>query len=101
MKKPDNPSNKNDIKEKVAVALKYDGVTAPKITAKGEDAIADEIIAIAEEHGIHLHEDRELVKFLSEFELNEEIPETLYRVVAEIIAFAYMLKGKFPDGYSK
>lgn len=100
MKKPKNSQKNNSENEKVAVALKYDGITAPKVTAKGEDAIADEIIAIAEEHGIHLHEDRELVKFLSEFELNEEIPETLYRVVAEIIAFAYMLKGKFPENYS-
>ncbi|THB66199.1 MAG: flagellar biosynthesis protein FlhB [Gammaproteobacteria bacterium] len=87
-------------KRKLAVALKYDGVNAPKVTAKGEDELAEEILRIAKENEVHLHEDVELVKFLSTFELHDEIPETLYRVVAEIIAFAYMLKGKVPEEFN-
>ena len=37
--------------KKVAVALLYDKIKAPKITAKGRDTLAEEIIAIAEEAG--------------------------------------------------
>ncbi len=93
MKKPE--------KEPIAIALKYDGATAPKITAKGSDALADAIIQIAEEHGVPLHNDPELSKFLATFDVGDEIPEMLYRVVAEVIAFAYIIKGKFPEGFSQ
>ena len=84
-----------------AIALKYDEISAPKLTAKGEDAIADEIMRIAEEHGIPLYENSELVSILSKLELGEEIPEVLYRVIAEIIAFAYHLQGKTPQGFGQ
>ena len=30
-------------------------------------------------------------------DLNEEIPETLYRVIAEILAFAFNLEGRTPE----
>lgn len=91
MKKPEPP---------IAIALKYDGASAPKITAKGNDSLAEAIIEIAEEHGVPLHNDPELSKFLATFDVGDEIPEMLYRVVAEVIAFAYIVKGKFPEGFS-
>lgn len=84
---------------KLAVALQYDGVSAPKVTAKGSGDLAEQIMAIAEENGIPLHNDLELVKFLASFGLGDEIPPALYRVVAEVIAFAYMVRGKFPDNW--
>ena len=40
-----------------AVALLYDRIKAPKVTAKGKDALADEIISIAEEAGVAISED--------------------------------------------
>ena len=86
-------------KQTKAIALKYDEVNAPKLTAKGESAIADEIIKIAEEFGVPLYENSELVNILAKLELGDEIPEVLYRVIAEIIAFAYHLQGKTPEGF--
>ena len=83
----------------LAVALKYDGKNAPTVTAKGVDEIAEQIIAIAKKFQVPLTENRELVSLLSTLELGEEIPEALYLAVAEIIAFAYMLKGKVPEGF--
>ncbi len=80
-----------------AVALKYDGKNAPKVTATGEGSLADEIIRIAREAGVPLYENPELVGVLSQLDLGEEIPETLYRVIAEIIAFAYYIQGKTPS----
>jgi len=86
--------------KKLAVALEYDGDNAPKITAKGTNDLAEQIIALAEQHGIPLQEDKKLVSVLAEIDLGDEIPESLYRAVAEVIAFAYILTGKFPKGFN-
>lgn len=83
-----------------AIALKYDEVSAPKLSAKGEAEIAEEIIRIAEAHGVPLYENSELVGILAKLELGDEIPEILYRTIAEVIAFAYYLQGKVPGGHS-
>lgn len=80
----------------LAVALHYDEVNAPKVTAKGENEIAQKIYEIARHHNVPLQENHELVRLLSKIELGEQIPEVLYLAVAEIIAFAYYLKGKVP-----
>ena len=78
------------------VALRYEGVGAPRITAKGEGLVAEKILELAREHHIPLHEDPNLVAVLAKLELGDEIPVALYRAVAEVIAFAYMISGKVP-----
>ncbi len=83
-----------------AVALKYDGKQAPKVTAKGEEALAREIVAIAEEHGIPLYHDEKLARTLARMDLGSEIPKELYITIAEIIAFAYKLQGRVPEGFT-
>ncbi len=83
----------------LAVALQYDGENAPKVTAKGAGDVAEQILAIAREHDVPLQDNPELVKLLSKIELGDQIPEALYLAVAEVIAFAYMLKGKVPKGH--
>jgi flagellar biosynthesis protein len=82
-----------------AVALYYDGKNAPHISAKGTGKIAEEIIAIAQEHGVPLCDNSTLVDLLVTLELGDEIPEALYIAVAYIIAFAYQLEGKTPDAW--
>ena len=79
----------------IAVALKYDGKNAPKVTAKGSGLTAEQILQIAELHGIPQTEP-ELAKILAQIPLGDEIPNELYVAVAEIIAFAYFLSGKTP-----
>lgn len=93
-----NTSN-NQPESSLAVALKYDGENAPVVTAKGSQELAEQIIEIAKKHQVPLTENKELVSLLSTLELGDEIPEMLYIAVAEIIAFAYMLKGKVPEGF--
>ncbi|MEW8229522.1 MAG: EscU/YscU/HrcU family type III secretion system export apparatus switch protein [Candidatus Thiodiazotropha endolucinida] len=83
----------------LAIALIYDGENAPRLTAKGRGELADRILALADEHAIPLHEDAELAALLAQIPLGDEIPESLYRAVAEVIAFAYLLSGKLPPGY--
>lgn len=93
MKNVVNPSN-------IAVALTYDGHSAPTIVAKGSGNLAEEIIALAIESGVPLDNNPELVKLLSSIPLGNEIPEALYVAVAEVIAFAYLLSDNIPDGFS-
>ncbi len=80
-----------------AVALTYDGCHAPFVSATGNSDIAEEILRIAKEHEIPIYENPELVDVLSRLELGDEIPELLYRTIAEIISFVYLLKDKTPD----
>ncbi|VVN45786.1 EscU/YscU/HrcU family type III secretion system export apparatus switch protein [Pseudomonas fluorescens] len=90
MKTPDSPRQ--------AIALTYDGSHAPTLAAKGDEALAEAILKIAREYEVPIYENAELVKLLARMELGESIPEALYRTIAEIIAFAWSLKGKFPEG---
>jgi flagellar biosynthesis protein len=78
--------------EELAVALYYDGDRAPKITATGSEEIARQIIALAVEHEVPIYENPELVTLLATLELGDEIPEILYRTIAELICFAYEVK---------
>lgn len=82
-----------------AIALEYDGANAPRVSALGHDALAEQIIAIAREHEVPLLENPELAGLLAQLDLGDEIPEALYRCVAQIIAFAYRLRGRCPPGW--
>lgn len=79
-----------------AVALRYDAArdSAPRVIAKGERLVAERIIEIAREHGIHVHEDPDLVAVMSRLDVDTEIPEELYRAVAEVLAFVYRLNNQ-------
>jgi flagellar biosynthesis protein len=84
----------------LAVALLYDGENAPRITAKGRGQLARQILELANQHGIPLEDDPELAAILAQIPLGEEIPESLYRAIAEVIGFAYLVSGKYPPGFS-
>ncbi len=64
---------------------------APKVTAKGQGKLADKILAMAREHHIPIHKDKALLEALYRLDVNEEIPEELYQVVAEVLAFIYRM----------
>lgn len=76
-----------------AVALRYDASKdrAPKVLAIGKGTIAAEILRLAEEYRIPLHEDPKLSELLAKLEINSEVPAELYALVAEILAFVYKL----------
>lgn len=79
-----------------AIALEYDGASAPRISALGQDALAEEIIALAREHGVPLLENAELAALLAQLDLGDEIPRPLYVAVAHVLAFAWAVAGKEP-----
>jgi len=76
---------------KKAVALKYspEEGQAPVITAKGKGFVAEAIIAKAREHDVPIQEDHSLVEVLSKLDIDQEIPQELYQLVAEVLSFIY------------
>ncbi len=81
---------------KRATALKYDPTknNAPQLVASGEGYLAEKIINIAESEGVFVYHDPDLARVLSRLNLYQEIPEELYKTVAEVLAFIQMLGDK-------
>ncbi|MBR1671340.1 MAG: flagellar biosynthesis protein FlhB [Fretibacterium sp.] len=80
---------------RLAIALSYDRqlMGAPQVIAKGSDFLAQRIREIARANGVPIIENKPLAWALYEnVEVGEEIPEDLYRGVAEILAMVYRLK---------
>ena len=77
-----------------ATALRYGGENAPKVVATGAGLIAERILERAREAGVPVRRDPALVEALGKLELGEEIPEPLYRAVAEALAWAYSLDAR-------
>lgn len=77
----------------IALAYRRDEMAAPQVVAKGAGHIAERIKAIAQEHGIPLVENKPIAQQLYKtVDLGETIPETLYKAVAEILAYIYKLE---------
>ncbi|WMW82326.1 flagellar biosynthesis protein FlhB [Undibacterium cyanobacteriorum] len=83
-----------------AVALKYtEGNGAPRVVAKGADALAAKIRELASEHKVPILEAPPLARALyAHTELGDQIPETLYAAVAEILAYVFQLRSYLKHG---
>lgn len=81
---------------KKAVALRYDKdkENAPRVVAKGQGNTAENIIKIAELHNLPIRKDEDLVELLSKVELDKEVPQALYKAVAEVFSFIYKVTKK-------
>lgn len=80
-----------------AVALKYDNnnMGAPRVVAKGADFLAARIREVANENGVQIVEDPPLARTLFfNVEIDMEVPENLYKAVAQVLAYVFSLKGK-------
>jgi flagellar biosynthesis protein len=83
---PDQPARRR------ATALSYEhGALAPKVTATGSGLVAERIIAVAREAGVPVRSDPALAEALAALDLGADIPEALWRAVAEALAWAYRL----------
>ncbi len=78
-------------KDLIAVALRYDQQSdeAPILAAKGRGYLAQQIIALAREHGVEIRKDEDLAALLSRLEIDAPIPLEAYAAVAEILAYVY------------
>lgn len=83
---------------KSALSLQYikGSDNAPKVTAKGQGWVAEKIIAMAEDKNIPIKKDKDLIELLGKIDVGQEIPEALYKVVAELLAWVYQLNNEYP-----
>lgn len=80
-----------------ACAIKYDKevASAPLLVAKGADYVAAKIKEAAKDNGIPIVENKPLARMLYyNVDLEQEIPEELYQMTAEVLAYVYGLQGK-------
>ncbi len=81
-----------DKEVKKVTAISYDEHdAAPKIVAKGQGFIAENILKKSEEYDIPVIKDDRLLKMLDNINIGDYIPEELYEVVAEVLAFVVRL----------
>ncbi len=79
----------------LAIAIQYrpDSMAAPVVVAKGADFIAEQIRKVAQENNVPLIENKPLAQVLYKIvKVNAMVPESLYRAVAEVLAFVYEQK---------
>ena len=82
----------------IAVALQYEQGkdAAPRVTAKGQGAVAERIVEMAKAHGVAVESNAVLAEALSRVEVDQQIPQELYRAVAEVIVFVMRLSQHGP-----
>jgi flagellar biosynthetic protein FlhB len=78
----------------ISVAISYDNekMDAPVVLAKGAEELAFKIREIAREHEVPLVENVMVARALYEVEIGDAIPESMFKAVAEILAYVYGLK---------
>jgi flagellar biosynthetic protein FlhB len=82
-----------------AVALKYESgkMAAPVCVAKGVDAVALRIRAVAEENDVPVVENPPLARALyAAIDIDEPVPPEHFKAVAQVIGYVFKLRGKIP-----
>lgn len=87
-------------KASAAVAISYnEEKKSPFVSALGYESRAQAIIDMAKELGVYVHKDPVLLNELKALKEGEQVPEQLFQIIAEILAFSYLLQGKTPESY--
>jgi len=87
-------------KASAAVAISYnEEKKSPFVSAIGYESRAQAIIDMAKEIGVYIHKDPVLLNELKALKEGEQVPEQLFQIIAEILAFSYLLQGKTPESY--
>ncbi|MDR1117343.1 MAG: EscU/YscU/HrcU family type III secretion system export apparatus switch protein [Oscillospiraceae bacterium] len=94
---------KSDKRGKRAAAIKYDPAdhSAPVLAAFGEGFVAEKIIEAAEEAGVPVMPDPDLASMLARLSIGDEIPPSLYEVVAKVLLFVSELDRDYGDKLRK
>jgi flagellar biosynthesis protein len=79
-----------------AIAIEYGNNPTPIVVAKGKDEFAQQIIDAAVAAGVPIKKDEELTALLGLLDVDEDIPRSLYALVAEVLVYTYWLKGMKP-----
>ena len=92
----DNQNQTNEtenIADKQAVALKYDMQkdSAPRVVAKGKGHTAEHILEAAQKSSVPVYQNKTLVNMLMALDIDREIPPELYKAIAEVMAYVYIM----------
>ena len=80
--------SRSETRAKKAVALQYGpGDAAPVIVASGMGYMAEKIVETAADCGVPIYEDNSLSTILTQLQLGQEIPESLYQAIVEIYVY--------------
>lgn len=82
---------RDDRRNLQASALGYDRGRdrAPRVLARGGGDVARNIVAAAQQHGIPIERDPDLLQCLGPLAIGAEVPVAAYEAVAQILAFLY------------
>lgn len=90
------------MEEKQAVSVSYnENIGLPEIVSKAKNLEAEELIKMAEEVGTYIHKDPVLLSYLDNLKVGNTIPKELYAIMAEILAYTYVLQGKTPEQWKR
>ncbi len=85
-------------KYRKGVALGYsNGDNAPKVIASARGILVEKLLEIAERYNITVYKDADLAEALSVLDTGMEVPEHLFRAVAEVLAYCYRVNSEFRD----
>ena len=82
-----------------AVALRYDGGnnSAPIVVASGMGYLAEKILEVASDNGVPVYEDNSLATMLSQLQLGQQIPDSLFQAIVEIYVYFLNFDPNDPD----
>ena len=80
--------------ENKGIALKYSG-EIPKILAIARGELLKHLLKLAKENNITIYKEPDLAEILSKLEIGSEIPEDLYKAVAEVLSYCYSINSDF------
>lgn len=89
------------MKKAIGIGYEKGKDSAPRVVTRGEGALAEKIIEIANEYGIYVKEDKTLAEILYKLDISQEIPEELYNVIAEIFLYVYKIDKKMGENKEK
>ncbi len=81
----------------LAVAIIYnpEKYDAPQVVAKGKGYLAERIKEVAKKNSVPIMENKPLARALFKVvEVGMEVPPSLYKAVAEVLAYIFRIKGK-------
>ena len=96
------PSNGSGARCAQAAALKYapHDDAAPKVTASGKGVVAEKIVEAARAAGVPVYEDSGLAELIGRLRVGDEIPQELFDVVAELLAYIAAVDARLAERYA-
>jgi len=98
-----DPSQPTRAPTALAVALGYDPATddAPRVTASGRGAFAEQLLEIAFANGVKVREDADLAEILAAVDVESPIPPAVFATVAGILSYVYRINGRLAEFHGR